>query len=131
MHKRLIQQTIKFKHNRRKRYMGMLENKELIKELLTVNAPYVKSTFRRIKELLMNKATLVFFRNEPLILFHGKQTIGYEGSPKSETLICLYRLPVWFDNILIFKCREQYCAFEIRVYLNDDPLEEFGTFSVN
>lgn len=79
----------------------------------------------------MNKATLVFFRNEPLILFHGKQTLGYEGSSKSETLICLYRLPVWLDNILIFKCREQYCAFEVRVYLDDDPLEDFGTFSVN
>ena len=41
MHKKLIAETIRYKHQRRKRYTDVLDAKELTKELLTVNAPYV------------------------------------------------------------------------------------------
>ena len=109
--------------------MDTLDVKELIKELLTVNAPYLKSTFKKVKKIFEDKATLVYFRNKPLIFFHGKQTIGWESSTKSEILLCLYRLPVWIDNTLVFRCIERKCAFELRVYLNDTQAQKLGTFS--
>ena len=76
----------------------------MLEELLCVNAPQVPEVIAKIKLLLANKATFVFFRNKPFLLFHGKQEIGWEGSNIKEKLVCLYRMPQWINGILVFKC---------------------------
>lgn len=62
-------------------------------------------------------------------MYHGPQTIGCKELKKTERLFCFYRLPTWVNDILVFKCREQYCSFELRVFLNEDMESQMSSFS--
>ena len=68
---RLIRETIKYKRYRLQRHEDRLGTHELIEELLCINAPMLPETIVKIKNLLLNNATIVLFRNEPFILYHG------------------------------------------------------------
>ena len=50
-----------------------LKEDDLINELLCVNAPMHKKVIERIRDHLKDKATFIYFRDEPLIIFHGPQ----------------------------------------------------------
>ena len=126
---RLVQETMKFKQQRLERIEDTLSTEELIEQLLCVNAPLLPDTIQKMKNLFEEKASVVLFRNKPYILFHGKQTLGWEGSDRYEILFCLYQLPVWIDGILIFKCIERNCKFELRIFLEDHEQSSIGYFS--
>ena len=67
----MIFETIHYKNSRFKnQYCGMNDS-QLMDELLCVNAPLNRACIDEVKDYFKNKAKLVYFRDEPLILFHG------------------------------------------------------------
>lgn len=62
-----------YKRERLLRIDDTLEVDQLIEQLLCVNAPLLSETLFKLKTLLFDKSTLVYFRNEPFIMFHGVQ----------------------------------------------------------
>ena len=77
---KLIQETIKYKRERMLQSQSNLDAMRLLEELLCVNLPLLPETILRLKNLLIHKGCMVLFRNKPLILFHGKQTLIAEDS---------------------------------------------------
>ena len=54
-----------------------MNESQLMDELMCVNAPLRIECIDTIKSDFNNKATLVYFRDEPLILFHDEHQIGF------------------------------------------------------
>ena len=69
----MTRETMTYKRERLKTIEDTLEVDQLIEQLLCVNAPLLSETLFKLKNLLFDKSTLIFFRNEPLIMFHGVQ----------------------------------------------------------
>ena len=106
-----------------------LDVMRLLEELLCVNLPLLPETILKLKNLLMNKASIVLCRNKPLLLFHGRQQLYCSGAKISQRTLCLYRLPIWIDGYFVFKCIEKNCKFELRVSLNEELEQDVGTFT--
>ena len=67
----LISQRMNYKNRRFNEDKFFLKDSQLTNELLCVNTPMHKKAIARVRDHFKDKASFIYFRDEPLILFHG------------------------------------------------------------
>jgi len=120
---------IVYKNFRFKDQYISMNDSQIMNELLCVNAPLHQTCIDIVKWYFKNKATFVYFRDEPLILFHGQNDLGFHDDQLQSSTLCLYHLPIFSSNVLVFKCFERYCKFEIKIPLRVHLKDFFGYYN--